>query len=166
MCQLNLANKIPKILLPTCNEDNPEGQDNKSDDFLPGQVDLDDSDIGLTFEKVRAHQVLVDGDFRDKTCHGEQNQEVVPNFTPKENEQRNTIENEDYKDRGEWLLDQLDLTGIEEWPEELKVKANDMLKRNASIFSKHDLDMDKTNLVKHNIVLTDSYIIIETYGDG
>ena len=30
-----------------------------------------------------------------------------------------------------------------------------MLKRNASIFSKHDLDMGRTNLVKHNIVLAD-----------
>ena len=47
----------------------------------------------------------------------------VPDFTPKENEQRNTIESEDYKDSGEWLLDQLDLTGLEEWPEELEVKA-------------------------------------------
>ena len=30
----------------------------------------------------------------------------------------------------------MDLTGLEEWPEELQIKAKDMLKRNASIFSK------------------------------
>ena len=54
VCQFNLANKIPKILLPTFNEDKPEGQDSKSDDFSPSQADLDDSEIGLTFEKVRA----------------------------------------------------------------------------------------------------------------
>ena len=30
-----------------------------------------------------------------------------------------------------------------------------MLKGNASIFSKHDLVMGRTNLVKHNIVLTE-----------
>ena len=38
-----------------------------------------------------------------------------------------------------------------------------MLKRNASIFSKHDLDMGKTNLVKHNIVLTDPIPLKEKY---
>ena len=89
VCQLNLANKILKILLPTCNEDKPEEWDSKFDDFSPSQVDLDDSDIGLTFEKIRAHQVLaeylgedLDEDFRDKTCHGEPNPELVPDFTP------------------------------------------------------------------------------------
>ena len=173
VCQLNLANKIPKILMPTCNqpEDKPEnGVRSKIDDFSPSQADLDDSDIGLTFEKVRAHQVLVedlgedlDEDFRDKTCHGKPNPEFVPDFTPKENEQGNTKESEDYKDSGEWLLDQLDLTGLEEWPEELQVRAKDMLKRNASIFSKHDLDMGKTNLVKHNIVLKDPIPFKEKY---
>ena len=153
VCQLNLANKIPKILLPTCNEDKPEGQDGQSDDFSSNQAELDDRDIDLTFEKVRTYQVLfedlgedLDEDFRDKTCHVKSNQNFVPDFTPKENEQRNTTESEDYKDSGDWLLDQLDLTGLDEWPEELEVKAKDMLKRNASMFSKHDLDMDKTIL--------------------
>ena len=57
----------------------------------------------------------------------------------------------------------MDLTGLEERPEELQVKAKDMLKRNASIFSKHDLDMGRTNLVKHNIVLTDPIPFKEKY---
>ena len=60
-------------------------------------------------------------------------------------------------------VNQLDLTGLEEWPEELQVKAKEMLKRNASIFSKHDLDMGKTNLVKYNIVLTDPIPFKEKY---
>ena len=95
MCQLNLANKIPKILIPTCNqpEDKPQnGVRRKNDDFSPSQADSDHSDIGLTFEKVRAHQVLVedlgedlDEDFRDKTYYGKPNPEYVPDFTPKEN---------------------------------------------------------------------------------
>ena len=38
-----------------------------------------------------------------------------------------------------------------------------MLKRNASIFSKHDLDMGKTNLVKYNTVLTDPIPFKEKY---
>ena len=61
VCQLNLPNQIPKILLPTCNlpEDKSEIQNDKLDNFSPSQADLDDTDIGLTFGKVRAHQVLV-----------------------------------------------------------------------------------------------------------
>ena len=112
VCQLNLASK-------NTNAHKPEGQESKSDDFSLDQADLGnkdiclttdlcDKDIDLTFEKVRSHHILVedlgedqDEDFRDKTCHGKTNQEFVPNFTPKENEQRNTIESEDYKDSGE-----------------------------------------------------------------
>ena len=166
VCQLNLANKIPKILMPNCNDNK---LDDKADDFSVNHADLDDSDSGLTFEKVRAHQVIVEDlgedleeDCRDKSSHDKSSPEFVSDFTP-QHEQRNTIESEDCKDSGEWLLDELDLTGLEEWPEELQVKAKDMLKRNASIFSKHDLDMGRTNLVKHNIVLTDPIPFKEKY---
>ena len=38
-----------------------------------------------------------------------------------------------------------------------------MLRRNASIFSKDDLDMGKMNLVKHNIILTDPIPFKEKY---
>ena len=80
----------------------------------------------------------------------------VPNFTTKKDkEQRNTIESEDCKDNGEWLLEQLDLTGLDEWSKDLQEKAKNMLRRNPSIFGKHDLDMCRTNLVKHNIILID-----------
>ena len=171
VCQLNLANKIPKLLLPTCKpEDKSEEPDDKLDNFSPSQVDLDDCDIGLTFEKVRAHQVLVQDlgedlgeDFRDRSHDDEPSKKFVSDFTPKGKEQRNTIKSEDCKDSDEWLLDQFDLTGLDEWSEELQIKAKDMLKRNASIFSMHDLDMGKTNLVKHNIVLTDPIPFKEKY---
>ena len=60
VCQLNLANKISKLMLPTCEpKDESENLDTGLDNFSPGQADLDDHDLGLTFEKVRAHQVLV-----------------------------------------------------------------------------------------------------------
>ena len=105
----------------------------------------------------------LDEDLRDRSHDDEPDLKFVSNFTPKKNEQRNTLECEDCKDNGEWLLDQLDLTGLDEWTEELQIKAKDMLKRNASIFSKHDLDLGKTNLVKHNIVLTDPIPFKEKY---
>ena len=163
VCQLNLANKIPKLLLPTSNpEEELTEADIGFDNFSQSQADLDDHDLGLTFQKVRAHQVLVQDLGEDPEYDKIESQDdltdlkFVPKFTPKKvNEQGNTIESEDCKDNGEWLLEQLDLTGLDEWPKDLQEEAKNMLRRNASIFSKHDLDMGRTNLVKHNIILTD-----------
>ena len=105
----------------------------------------------------------LDEDFRDKSHDNGPDLKFVSDFTPKEIKQGNSLGGGDCEDNGEWLLDQLDLTGLDEWPEELQIQAKDMLKRNASIFSKHDLDMGKTNLVKHNIVLTDPIPFKEKY---
>ena len=95
VCQLNLANKIPKLLLPTCK---PEEKSDEHDNFSPSQVDLDDGDTGLTFEKVRAHQVLVedlgedlDEDFRTKSHDDGPDLKFVSDFTPKEIEQGNSL---------------------------------------------------------------------------
>ena len=103
MCQLNLANKIPKLLVPTSDpEEELNGIDTELDNFLPSQADLDDHDLGLTFEKVRAHHVLVQdlGEDPEHYRVGLQddltNLKFVPKFTPnKDKEQRNTIESED-----------------------------------------------------------------------
>ena len=168
VCQLNLANQIPKLLLPTSNpEEELIDTDNGLDKFSQSQADLNDHDLGLTFQKVRAHQVLVQ-DLGEDPEHDEirshDDLKFVPNFTPKQvNEQRNTMESVDCKDNGEWLLEQLDLTGLEEWSKDLQEEAKNMLRGNASIFSKHDLDMGRTNLVKHSIVLTDPIPFKERY---
>ena len=68
--------------------------------------------IGLTFEKVRAHQVLVqdlgeglEQDFGDRSHDDETNLKFFSGFTPKnENVHGNTIESGDCKDSGEWLV--------------------------------------------------------------
>ena len=57
VCQLNLANKIPKILMPTCNDDKPD--DDKADDFSVNHADLDDSDSDLTFKRLRLTKSLL-----------------------------------------------------------------------------------------------------------
>ena len=57
----------------------------------------------------------------------------------------------------------IDLSGLEYWPEHLQVEAKEMLKRNAKTFSKHGLDMGRTNLVKHHIKLTDPIPFKEAY---
>ena len=136
-------------------------------DFPKVKLTLDDHDLGLTFQKVRTHQVLVE-DLGEDPEHDEirshDDLEFVHKFTPKQvNEQGNTIESEDCKDNGEWLLEQLDLTGLEGCSKDLQEEARNMLRRNASIFTKHDLDMGRTNLVKHNIVLTDLIPFKERY---
>ena len=60
VCQLNLANQIPKLLLPTSNpKEELIDTDNGFNKFSQSQADLGDHDLGLTFQKVRAHQVLV-----------------------------------------------------------------------------------------------------------
>ena len=59
------------------------------------------------------------------------------------------------EDDGSWILDLIDLSGLENWPEQLQIEAKEMLKWNAKIFSKTDMDMGRTNLVKHHIKLTD-----------
>ena len=106
---LNLANKIPKLLFPTCkSEEESEEFDTGLDNFPPSQADLDDYDLGLTFEKVRAHQVLVHDLGEDpehdriESHDNETNLKFVSDFTPsKDKKQRNTIESEDCKDSGE-----------------------------------------------------------------
>ena len=63
------------------------------------------------------------------------NLKFVSDFTlKKDKEQRNTIESEDCKDSGEWLLEQLDLTGLDEWSKDLQEKAKNMLRRNGFYF--------------------------------
>ena len=90
VCQLNLANKIPKLLLPTSDpEDKSKEVDIKFDNFPLSQADLDDHDLGLAFEKVRAHQVLVQDLGEDPEHDRVESQDdltdlkFVPKFTPK-----------------------------------------------------------------------------------
>ena len=67
------------------------------------------------------------------------------------------------EDDGSWILDLIDLSGLDDWPEHLQSEAKEMLKRNARVFSKTDMDMGRTNLVKHHIKLTDPVPFKESY---
>ena len=52
---------------------------------------------------------------------------------------------------------------MEKWSEDDKNAAIEMIKRNSNIFSKNDMDMGRTNLVKHHIELTDPIPFKESY---
>ena len=54
-----------------------------------------------------------------------------------------------------WLFDILDLTGIQDWPPDLQKQAKELFTKHQALFSKDDMDLGRTNLVKHKIVLTD-----------
>ena len=49
------------------------------------------------------------------------------------------------EDDGSLILELIDLSGLDNWPEHLQTEAKEMLKRNAKTFSKNDMDMGKTN---------------------
>ena len=58
-------------------------------------------------------------------------------------------------ERQELLLEKLDLTGLEVWPEEQAEKAHSLLKEYHDIFSLAKHDMGHTKVTKHKIVLKD-----------
>ena len=80
------------MLLPTSNpEEEMIETDNGFDNFSQSQADLGDHDLGLTFQKVRAHQVLVQDlgeDPEHEEIESHDYSKFVPKFTPKKvNEQ-------------------------------------------------------------------------------
>ena len=58
-------------------------------------------------------------------------------------------------ERQDLLLEKLDLSGLEAWPEEQAEKARSLLKEYHDIFSLEKRDMGHTNATKHKIVLKD-----------
>ena len=58
-------------------------------------------------------------------------------------------------ERQDLLLEKLDLSGLEAWPEEQAGKAHSVLKEYHDIFSLEKRDMGPTNATKHKIVLKD-----------
>ena len=58
-------------------------------------------------------------------------------------------------ERQDLLLEKLDLSGLEAWPEDQSGKARSLLKEYHDIFSLEKRDMGHTNATKHKIVLKD-----------
>ena len=56
---------------------------------------------------------------------------------------------------GSWILDQLNLEGLESWTGEQQQSAKDLLVDSADVFAKSDLDLGKCNIIKHAIKITD-----------
>ena len=54
-----------------------------------------------------------------------------------------------------WVLEALDLQGLEEWPESEQKQARELLLKWEHLFTHSNLDLGKTALTKHKIKLTD-----------
>ena len=64
---------------------------------------------------------------------------------------------------GSWILDQLNLEGLESWTWEQQQSAKDLLVDSADVFEKLDLDLDNCNIIKHTIKITDPQPFKEHY---
>ena len=58
-------------------------------------------------------------------------------------------------ERQDWLLEKLDLTGLEAWPKDQAERACSLLKEYHDIFSLEKHDVSHTKAAKHKIVLKD-----------
>ena len=55
---------------------------------------------------------------------------------------------------GSWVLNQLNLEGLNSWTREQQQSARDLLVDSADVFAKTDLDLGKCNIIKHAIKIT------------
>ena len=64
---------------------------------------------------------------------------------------------------GSWILDQLNLEGLNSWTGEQQQSAKDLLVDSADVFAKTDLDLGKCNIMKHFLKITDPQPFKECY---
>ena len=159
--QLGLANRIPKLIYPGDDCDN---------DHDPEEVV--DTDEGLTYKQFEQYKTVSDQLLTESEIKSERLQPkvVIEDIRPDmeediktQNLNSDSAEGTSIEDDGSWILNLIDLSGLEDWPEKLQQEAKEMLKRNAKVFSKDDMDMGRTNLVKHHIKLTDPVPFKEAY---
>ena len=170
--QLSLGNKVPKMIYPG---------DDKDSELL-------DKDEGLKYEHFEQHK-LISEELKlepeeyiptscDKTCdqsHTVEVEDLGPDLEEDIEFQNSYTDNDkpnlgksdqptsSEEDDGSWILKLIDLSGLEKWSEDDKNAAIEMIKRNANVFSRNDMDMGRTNLVKHHIELTDPIPFKESY---
>ena len=170
--QLSLANNLPKLVYP-------------EDDHEIESEEMDGKDEGLTIQQFQQHKVVseelnldpeVENKFNKVEVEdlGEDLEEDLGNLNqinsnPQysksqiDSSAKSNKPNSEEEDDGSWILKLIDLSGLEDWPEHLQTEAKEMLKRNAKTFSKNDMGMGRTNLVKHHIKLTDPLPFKEAY---
>ena len=162
--QLSLANMIQKLIYP-------------GDDYENEIENLNEKDEGLTYQEFEHHKLIPNnseqnfnkveiedlGEDLEEDFVDLDQRNSIPQDSEKESSPEPNSDNSQEEDDGSWILKLIDLSGLEDWPEHLQTEAKEMLKRNAKTFSKTDLDMGRTNFVKHHIKLTDPKPFKEAY---
>ena len=124
--QLSLANIIPKLIYP-------------GDDYDNEIENLDEKDEGLTYQEFEHHKSIpnkseqnfnkveiedlvedLEEDFVDLYQRN-----AIPKDSEKGNSSRPNSENSEEEDDGSWILNLIDLSGLEDWPEHLQVEAKE-----------------------------------------
>ena len=75
---------------------------------------------------------------------------------------RTTTETNTKSPKG-WVLEALDLQGLQEWPESEQEQARELLLKWEHLFMQNNLDLGKTALIKHKIRLTNQTPFKERY---
>ena len=126
---------------------------------------------GLTNEKlkpVNIPEINRKGKGKMNKVSESVNKENKENKLNKENKgnklnKENKTELKNKMEDSKWVLEMLDLSGMEDWSPELQIRARSLLCEYSDIFSRHDLDLGKTNMVKHDIQLLDKTPFKQNY---
>ena len=135
--QLSLANIIPKLIYP-------------GDDYDNEMKNLDEKDEGLTYQEFEHHKSIPNnseqnfnkveikdlGEDLEEDFVDLDQRNSIPQDSEKGKSTESGVNNSDEEDDGSWILNLIDLSGLEDWPEHLQIEAKEMLKRNAKYFLK------------------------------
>ena len=139
---------IPKLIYP-------------ADDYENEMENLDEKDEGLTYQEFEHHRSIPNnseqnfnkveienlGEDLEEDFEDLDQRNSIPLDSEKGNSSEPNSENSEEEDDGSWILNLINLSGLEDWPEHLQIEAKEMLKQNSKTFSKNYLDMGRTNLV-------------------
>ena len=130
ICQLGLANRIPKLIYPGDDYDNDHDPE-----------EMDDTDEGLTYkqfeqyksvsEQLKAESELESEDHSIKVeieDLGPDMEEDIKIQSQGLEDANSNSNNSKEEDDGSWILDLKDLSGLENWAEQLQIEAKEMLR--------------------------------------
>ena len=118
--QLSLANMIPKLIYP-------------GDDYDNEMENLNEKDEGLTFQEFEHHKSIPNnteqnfnkveiedlGEDLEEDFVDLDQRNSIPQDSEKGNSSEPNSENSEEEDDGSWILNLIDLSGLEDWPEHL-----------------------------------------------
>ena len=121
VCQLGLANRIPKLIYFGDDYDNDHDTE-----------EMDDTDEGLTYKQFEQYKTVSDHLKTESEMESEDNytkveiedlgpdmEEDIKTQSQSSKDANSNSNNSPGEDDGSWILDLIDLSGLENWPEQL-----------------------------------------------